>query len=111
MGIVYAADQWCAIAAALGFGARRLNRGGPVLTYLTLAVFPFYIVHQTIIVVACHHLARLGWPLAAEAGVLIGLTVVGCWLTYEIARRAGWFGLLLGVRPQPALAKRPPLLA
>ena len=111
MRVVYAADQWAFIAAILGFGARWLNHGGPLLRYLTVGVFPFYIVHQTIIVVAGHHLARLGWPLAAEAGVLIGLTVVGCWLTYEIARRAGWFGLLLGVRPQPALAKRPPLLA
>ncbi|HYG25456.1 MAG TPA: acyltransferase family protein, partial [Caulobacteraceae bacterium] len=48
MRLVYAVDQWCAIAAALGFGARHLNRGSERLTYLTLAVFPFYIVHQTL---------------------------------------------------------------
>ena len=47
---VYAADQWAFIVAILGFGARHLNRGGPMLHYLTIGVFPFYIVHQTVIV-------------------------------------------------------------
>ena len=109
MRIVYAADQWAFIAAILGFGAKHLNRGGPVLRYLTVGVFPFYIVHQTAIVVVGHHLAQLRLPLAAEAGLLIAATVALCVLTYEAARRLGWPGLLLGVRPQAA--KRPPRAA
>lgn len=99
MRFVYAADQWAFIVAILGFGARCLNRGGPVLRYLTIGVFPFYIVHQTVIVVVGHHLANLGLPLAAEAALLIAATFAGCFLTYELARRLGWLGLLLGVRP------------
>lgn len=99
MRVVYAADQWAFIAAILGFGARHLTRGGPVLRYLTIGVFPFYIAHQTILVVAGHHLAKLGLPLGAEVVVLLTVTALGCWLTYEIARRIGWFGLLLGVKP------------
>jgi peptidoglycan/LPS O-acetylase OafA/YrhL len=98
---VYAVDQWAFIVAILGYGARYLNRGGPVLRYLTVGVFPFYIMHQTITVVAAHHLAPLGLPLPLEAGLLIGATFLGCFATYEIARRLGWLGLLLGVRPRP----------
>lgn len=109
MRIVYAADQWAFISAILGFGAKHLNHGGPVLRYLTVGVFPFYIVHQTAIVVLGHHLAQLRLPLAVEAGVLIAATFAACFLGYEIARRLGWFGLLLGVKPQAA--KRPPLAA
>ena len=101
MRVVYAVQQWSFIAAILGYGARYLTRGGPLLRYLTVGVVPFYIIHQTIIVVAGHHLAKLGLPLIVEAGLIIGITVLGCWLTYEVARRIGWFGLLLGVR-QPA---------
>jgi glucans biosynthesis protein C len=41
---------WAVIAAMLGFGQRHLNRTGPVLRYLTDAVFPYYILHQTLIV-------------------------------------------------------------
>ncbi|WP_292110207.1 acyltransferase family protein [Brevundimonas sp.] len=99
MRLVYAVDQWAFIVAILGFGARWLNRGGPVLRYLTIGVFPFYIVHQTLIVVVGHHLATLGLPLVAEATLLIAATFAGCFLAYEAARRLGWLGLLLGVRP------------
>ena len=103
MRVVYAVQQWSFIAAILGYGAKHLTRGGPLLRYLTVGVFPFYIAHQTIIVVAGHHLAQLGLPLIAEAGLIIGITVLGCWLTYEFARRIGWLGLVLGVRPARAL--------
>lgn len=101
MRLIYAVDQWAFIVAVLGYGARYLNRGGPVLRYLTVGVFPFYIMHQTITVVAAHHLAPLGLPLPLEAGLLIAATFLGCFATYEAARRLGWLGLLLGVRPGP----------
>lgn len=93
----YVLDQWCAIAAVLGFGARHLTKGGPVLTYLTLGVFPFYIVHQTWIVVAGHNLAKLGLPQGLEAAILVASTFAVCFATYEIVRRVNilrpWFGL------------------
>ena len=116
MRVVYATDQWTFIAAILGFGALHLNRDSRLLRYLTVGVFPFYIAHQTITVVAGHHLARLGLPVGLEAPLLVGITALGCVLTYEVARRIGWFGLLLGVKPKalarPAqAAKRPPLAA
>ena len=98
MRVVYGLDQWVWIAAILGYGARYLNRGGPVLRYLTIGVFPFYIIHQTATVVAGHHLAKLGLPFAVEAPILIAATFAACFVTYEVARRIGWFGLLLGVR-------------
>lgn len=109
---VYAVDQWCAIAAILGFGAKHLNRGGPVLRYLTLGVFPFYIVHQTVTVVLAHHLARLGLPQGLEALVLIAGTFGACFATYEIVRRTPGVRVLFGLRAQPAAeASRPPAFA
>ena len=109
MRVVYAIDQWAWIAAILGYGARYLNRGGPVLRYLSAGVFPFYIVHQTVIIVAAWYLMPLRLPLAVEGGLVIAATFAACFLAYEIARRLGWFGLLLGVKPQAA--KRPPRAA
>lgn len=109
MRVVYAVDQWVWIAAILGYGARYLNRGGPLLRYLSAGVFPFYIVHQTAIIVAAWYLMPLRLPLAAEAGLVMAATFAACFLAYEIARRLGWLGLLLGVRPQAA--KRPPRAA
>lgn len=105
MRVVYAADQWCFIAAVIGFGARHLNRGGERLTYLTLAVFPFYIVHQTIIVAAGHHLARLGLPQGFEALILLAITFGGCFATFEVVRRVNWLRPWFGLKPQPALER------
>ncbi|WP_332640364.1 acyltransferase family protein [Brevundimonas sp.] len=116
MRVVYAVDQWAWIAAIMGYGARYLNRGGPVLRYLSVGVFPFYIVHQTVIIVAAWYLMPLNLPLPIEAGLVITATFAACFAAYEIARRLGWLGLLLGVRPRsgPAggqAANRPPLPA
>ncbi len=113
---VYAVDQWCAILAALGFGAKHLTRGGPVLTWLTLAVFPFYIVHQTVIVVAGHHLAKLGLNQALEAALLIAITFAACFATYAVVSRVGALRMVFGLkvaerRAQPDVASRPPAAA
>lgn len=95
----YGVNQWGAIAAILGFGARHLTRGGRVLTYLTLGVFPFYIIHQTFIVVAGHHLARQGLPQGLEALILIAGTFACCFITYEIVRRVAVLRPLFGLKP------------
>lgn len=97
--IAYGLNQWGAIAAILGFGAKHLTRGGPVLTYLTLGVFPFYIIHQTFIVVAGHHLAKLGLPQGLEAMILIAGTFACCFVTYEIVRRVALLRPLFGLKP------------
>jgi len=53
--------QWAPLVAVLGFARVHLHgRDGPLLRKLTEAVFPLYIVHQTVIVVAGHYLAPLG---------------------------------------------------
>ena len=106
MRLIYAIDQWAFIAAVLGYGARYLNRGGPWLRYLTGGVFCFYIVHQTITVVAAYHLSKLALPQGLEAGLLIAVTFGGCWAAYEVARRLGPLGLLLGVKTRAGLARR-----
>ena len=96
--VAYGVNQWAAIAAILGFGARHLTRGGPVLTYLTLGVFPFYIIHQTFIVVAGHHLAKVGLPQGLEAAILIAGTFACCFVTYEIVRRVALLRPLFGLK-------------
>lgn len=91
-------DAWCAIVAAIGFAHRHLrNADGPARRMLTQAIFPFYLIHQTIIVVAGFHLDDLQLPLWIEAPLLIGATALGCWLFYDLGRRLPllrvWIGL------------------
>jgi peptidoglycan/LPS O-acetylase OafA/YrhL len=97
------AQAWTAILAAIGFAHRHLrNADGPVRRVLTEAIFPFYLVHQTIIVVAGHHLDALGLPLALEAALLLGAAGLGCWLFYDLARRVPLLRPWAGLRSKPA---------
>jgi len=100
-------DAWCAIVAAIGFAHKHLrNADGPVRQLLTQAIFPFYLIHQTIIVVAGHYLDALRLPLVVEAPLLIGLTALGCWLFFELGRRVPvlrvWVGLPSKMAPARA---------
>jgi hypothetical protein len=108
----YGFDQWCWILAILGFARRWLrDRDGPLLRYAAGAVFCWYIVHQTVIVVAAHWLKALALPAGIEASLVIGATVAGCYLAYEIARRVPQLRPLFGIappKPEPAeLTLRP----
>ena len=87
MRIAWAANQWAAIVAILGF-ARRLAPGdSPALRYLSQAIFPVYILHQTLIVVLAHHLRPLAMPQAAEGALLVGATFALSFAAYELIRR------------------------
>ncbi|MGE0596675.1 MAG: acyltransferase [Hyphomonadaceae bacterium] len=106
------AQAWAAILACFGFAYRHLrDADGPVRRYFTEAIFPYYLIHQTIIVVLAFHLNALNWPLAIEAAVLVAATFAGCALFYEIARRSGplrvWFGLKPRQRAKQRLAADP----
>jgi len=93
-------DQWCAIVAILGF-ARRLAPGdSPALRYLSQAVFPVYILHQTIIVVLAWHLRPLALPPPLEGLLLVALTLVLAFAGYELVRRVPLLRPLFGLRPR-----------
>ena len=99
--LAYGLDQWCFILAILGFARRWLkHRDGPLLRYAAGAVFCWYIVHQTIIVVVAHWLKPLALPAAAEASVVISATIAGCYAAYETARRIPWLRPFLGIAPE-----------
>jgi hypothetical protein len=95
-------QAWASIVAAFGFAYRHLrNADGPIRRTLTEAIFPFYLVHQTAIVVAGHHLDDVRLPLWIEAPLLIGLTALACWTAYAVARRVAFLRPWFGLRSQP----------
>lgn len=102
-------QQWCAVVAVLGFGRRWLpRRDSAARRYLTEAVFPYYIIHQTAIIAVAQAVAAWRLPAGLEAAIVIAATLVACLSTYEIARRSAWlrplFGLKAESRPGAGLA-------
>jgi surface polysaccharide O-acyltransferase-like enzyme len=101
--VVYALCQWSAIIAVCGFARRHLNFDSPKRQYLTEAVFPVYILHQTLIVCFAHGLKAAHIAPATEGLVLVVLTVTASFGIFEIVRRVPllrpFFGLLHGKDP------------
>jgi hypothetical protein len=95
--VVFGIDQWAAIAAVLGFARRYLNHDNAARRYLTTAIFPVYILHQTIIVVVAHALKPVNLPPAVEGPLLILVTATGCLVGYEIIRRSVLLRPLFGL--------------
>jgi peptidoglycan/LPS O-acetylase OafA/YrhL len=99
--LMFAVYQWATICAVLGFGSRHLRSAdGPALRYLTDAVFPCYLAHQTLLVIAAHLLKPHGLPVGAEAGLLVLITLGGSFAVYEIVRRIDLLRPLWGLRPR-----------
>lgn len=94
------AYAWMVICTLFGFARRYIRSGSPTLSTLNEAVFPFYIAHQTAIVLAGHLLKPLGLPLLSEASIILAITVAACLATYGLARATPWLRLPLGLKPR-----------
>ena len=97
MRVVYVCCEWTSIIAGYGFAHRHLQFDSPARRYLTQAVFPLYILHQTLIVVVAHVLkpALIWAPL--EAVVIIVITFTFSLGIFEIVRRIPFLHPLFGV--------------
>lgn len=100
-------QAWTTILALFGFARKHLRHDGKIRRYLTDAIFPFYIIHQTAIVVTGHYLNGLGLPVWVEVPTLIAITIASCWLGYEIVRRIGILRPLFGLKMETAKARQP----
>jgi glucans biosynthesis protein C len=90
---------WSMILLMLGVAHQWLNRDHPLRGRLSEAVFPFYLVHQTIIVVTGWWLRGSGLSAWAMFAVLVAATFCGCWLFYEAGRRIAWLRPFTGFAP------------
>jgi surface polysaccharide O-acyltransferase-like enzyme len=105
----YGALQWLAIAAALGFAHRHWNRDHRWRETVVEAVFPVYLLHQTLIILAAWWLRPLDLRPAVEAPLLVTITVAGCAGGYLLARHSGPLRIWFGLARRPRTPARPRL--
>ncbi|MDR7121089.1 acyltransferase family protein [Rheinheimera soli] len=110
-GFVLVLNYWSWLLAVLGYaGAYLAKTNSPLLRYCNDAVLPWYILHQTLIILCAAWLKPLAMPVAIEFPLVLAGTVAGCWLGYEVIRRSAVLSWCFGlgskktVKPQAALS-------
>jgi hypothetical protein len=89
---------WTALLTILAFAHRWLDRPRPWLSRANEAVYPWYILHQSLIVPLAFMTIPLGLAGWLEAGVVLAGTVLGCFLIHEwLIRRTPLLRPLFGL--------------
>ncbi|BFM10512.1 acyltransferase family protein [Simiduia litorea] len=96
----YYCTLWCWILALCALAMRFLNHNSRALRYANGAVYPYYILHQTITVSIGYYLVEAQWgPIMEPLGVL-AITFLGCAVGYEIIARIHLLRWLFGLAPK-----------
>ena len=100
-------NRWLWLLAVLGWGYRYLNRPRKWLPYATEAVYPWYILHQTITVVLGYQLARMSLGPVIEPLLVLAGTIGGCYALHEfVIRRTRLLRPLFGLSASRASGTR-----
>lgn len=104
-GAVKVVNLWSWILVLMAYASKFLNRPSNALAYANRAVYPFYILHQTITVALAYQLMDLDWGLLPKALILILGTFGLSWALYGlIILGIPWLHPLFGLKPKKKLA-------
>lgn len=94
--------SWAGILALMGFGMKHLNFSTPFLKYANEAVLPFYILHQTILLVVGYFVRLWAVPDLAKWAIISLVSFAIIMGIYELlVRRINLLRFLFGLKPLP----------
>jgi glucans biosynthesis protein C len=95
-------NTWVWVLALLGLGHRFLNRESRVLRYANPAAYPFYLLHQTVIVAVAYVVVGWNVGLWTQYGLVLLSSFALSLGVYEVVvRRTNATRLLFGLKPLP----------
>jgi glucan biosynthesis protein C len=90
---------WFFLIALLGYGKEFLNLPSRVLSYLGEASYPFYILHQTVIVIFGFYVVQWQTGMPAKFLTILVASLVATALTYDVlVKRTNVTRFLFGMR-------------
>ena len=97
--IIWSISSWSAVVFILSIGARYLNFNHKVLVYSNEAVLPFYLLHQTIILVIGFFIIPLNLGILPKLLIVIGSSFPLILIFYELlVRRFNVIRFFFGMR-------------
>jgi hypothetical protein len=93
---------WSCVLAIFGLGMQYLNVRTPRLDYANEAVLPFYILHQTVLLVVGYFVVQWALPDVLEWAIIVVVSFVSIMGIYEyLVRRTDILRFLFGMKPLP----------
>lgn len=101
-GMIKVVNLWSWILVLFGYAAKYLNRRSNILAYCNRAVYPFYILHQTITVGIGYYLMRLEWSITLKFIIMVLGTFIISWIIYHfIILKIRFLQPLFGLKKTP----------
>jgi len=92
---------WTVTLALIQLADRFWNRDHRWRKTAAEAVFPFYLVHQPVIVLIAWYSLPWGLSAGVQFLLLVAGTGAACIVTYLVGREIGWLRPLIGLGPRP----------
>src|SRR5688572_4263214 len=74
--------SWFTVITVISYGQHYLNRPHPWLSQINEGLYPFYILHQTVIIFIGYYICQLPWSIAAKFWSVSLLTLLSCVIFY-----------------------------
>ena len=92
-------NLWAWVLLLLGYSTKFLNKPSALLTYRNEAVYPFYILHHTVLLILGFYIVQLNINIAFKFLMLVVGTFGIVWLIYELLiRKYRLFRFLFGMK-------------
>ena len=93
---------WCLVVAALGYGKGLRNYRPPWLRHLAEGAYPFYILHQTVIIIIAYQVVQWGLNIWLAFCLIVALSCMATAGLYWCGVRPfNGTRLLFGMKPKP----------
>jgi len=94
------------IFAIFGFAYKHLNHPGKILSYLSQAAYPIYIIHMIFLYLASYFIMPISIPVILKFILVVVITGIGCFAFYDlIIRRIGFLRPLFGLKESKRKSK------
>lgn len=91
--------SWFTVIAIIAYGQHYLNKPHPWLSKLSEGLYPFYILHQTVIIAVGYYVCQWDWSISAKYWSICFLTFISCVGLYLLViRQFNMTRLLFGLK-------------
>ncbi len=99
--------SWFTVITVVGYAQQYLNRPHPWLKHVNEGLYPFYILHQTIIIWIGYYICQLDWSIPAKFWAISLLTLLACIGFYLLCIRTfNLMRVLFGMKWKKSEAKK-----